>query len=198
MRKGHYRYIRKSSLGAYNFGGVGSPSPEIRRKNAQYNFELAIANKTPDTLIRRKAVALIDEMQRIENSDWKYYGKPSTYLRDKICYKINMGIYDELLSQEGIFGDWASLVYVLYKAEEENSSIKSTETWDKTAHAIDEIKSKGNLTDLKEIESLMQRVNEKVEYYNEKYSHEKITSKLIIFGLIVLFVLYVIVEISTA
>lgn len=105
MRKGHYRYIRKSSFGAYNFGGTGSASPEIRRKNAQYNLELVIANKTPDTLVRRKAVAIVDEMQRIENSDWKYYGKPSTYTRDKICYKINMGIYDELLSKEGIFDD---------------------------------------------------------------------------------------------
>lgn len=197
MQKGHYRYIRKSSFGAYNFGGIGSSSPEIRRKNIQYNFELSIANKTPDTLVRRKAVAFVDEMQRIKNSDWKYYGKPSTYTRDKICYKINMGVYDELFSKEGIFDDWESLIYTLYKPEEENSSIKSTETWDKTAHTIDEIKRKGNLTNLKEIEHLIQRVNAKVEYYNEKYNNEKLISKLLIFGSIAALVLYVLVKVFT-
>lgn len=191
MRKGHYRYIRKSSLGTYNFGGIGFASREINRKNAQYKTEHTIANITPDTLARRKAMALIDELQSIDNIDWKYYGEPSTYTRDKICYKINVGIYDELLSQEGIFNDWEILAYALYKPEEGNSSIKSTGTWDKTAQEINEIKRKGNLTNQKEIELMLKRVNSRVEYYNEKANQTKILSKLFIWGLVILFIFIV-------
>lgn len=195
MRKGHYRYIRKSSFGAYDFGGASSPSPEIKLKNAQHKWELMIANATPETLPRKRAVALIDEMERIYNSDWKNHAKPSTYTRDKICYKINTGVYDELLSKEGIFDDWESLVYKLYKSEEEDSLVQSTETWDKTANMIEEIKKKGNLNNPKEVEFMLKRVDEKVQYYSEKYGREKVFFKLFVAGTVIFMLLYVLVEI---
>lgn len=180
MRKGHYRYIRKSSLGAYNFGKVNTCSSEIKKSNAQYKIMVSITNQTPQILPRSKAIALIDELEKINNIDWKYYGSPSTYTRDKICYKINTGVYDELLAEENTFNDWEKLAYNLYKPEE-SEIISSTESWDATENIINGIRRKGKLGDINEVKLLMCRVDDKIEYYKEK--HNSARSILILFGL---------------
>lgn len=123
MRKGMYRYVRKSSLGAFNFGGTCGNYRSKQNAGKYIIKDNNLINNIPTTWDRKIAVALIEEIESmhipiIEEEKNSMSSSSFSSKEERIKQLVNAGSHDYHLISYINVDNFKELLCNLYEKEE--------------------------------------------------------------------------------